>query len=100
MNSLLRDKGESVLASAEPAPVLKAEVDSSLKYFFIYLVLGTGAALGFSYFFSQFNAAPETGLLVKTAAAAAAFLIIVTFQILFIQSFYFNLVLALVEMGG
>jgi hypothetical protein len=100
VNSLLHDKGESVLPMAEPARVLKAEVDSTLKYFFIYLVLGVASAVGFSWFFSQFNAAPDLALMLKTAGMAALFLVILMFQTFFIQSFSLNLILVVLHVGG
>lgn len=100
MNSLLQNRGESILRGVESDPVLKAEVDSTLKYFLLFLVLGFSSALAFSYFFSRFNTLPSGELMLQTSVIGAVFLIILVFQTFFIQSFYFNLVLVLMHTGA
>ena len=86
--------------STPAAPVLRAEVDSTLKYFLIFLLLGFGSGLYFSYLLAVFGSAPSAGALIAAGAMCCAFLLIVVFQSFFIQSLYFNLILLFLETFG
>lgn len=98
MNSLLQNKGETVIASTPE--IARAHVDSTLKYFLIFLVLGFGSSIGFSYLLALFSVEPSGIALLKAAGAGCGFLIVALFQSFFIRSFYFNLILAVIDTAG
>jgi len=102
MNELLRrssigniDQSQEVREPA--AEVVRADLDSSLKYFLISIVLGVSAAIAFSYSIFLFASTPGIGTLVQAAAAGGALFLIIVFQTLLIKSWQYNLVVALAE---
>jgi hypothetical protein len=98
-NPLLQNKGATALDAftKEQTKVINADLDHSVRYFLIFLVLGGGAAVWVSILLTQFHALPGPLALVHVGLAATALLLVMIFQGLMIQSTQFNFLLIALE---
>jgi hypothetical protein len=102
MNELLRRSSignvEQSQDVREPAAdVVRADLDSSLKYFIVFFVLGVTSAIAFSYSIFLFASAPGLGTLLQAAGAGGVLFLLVVFQTLLIKSWQYNTVIAIAE---
>jgi hypothetical protein len=100
LSSLLREKGNSVIntfSDTSQHQVVSSELDHSLRYFCIFLILGGGAAVWISYVLSKFNALPAPATMLNVGLVSVVLLIIMVFQAMMIRSAQFNFLLVVFE---
>ncbi len=100
ISPLLRDKGSNSLSDRveRGMPSMpQSGVDHSLRYFFIFLILGGASAVWVSYGLSLFNAMPDGARLTTLAAIGMVFLLMLIFQAVLIHSRILNVVLVVLE---
>jgi hypothetical protein len=99
-SSLLREKGNNVVdtfAETDQHKVVNSELDHSLRYFFIFFILGGGATIWISHVLSKFNALPEPATMFNVGLVSLVFLIVMVFQAMMIRSAQFNFLLVVLE---
>lgn len=100
ISPLLRDKGTSSVSEHAPRGMPTApqsDVDHSLRYFFIFLILGGASAVWVSYGLSVFNGMPDGVRLTSLTLIGMVFLLVLIFQSVLIHSRILNVVLVVIE---